>query len=820
MNRATPKNHAFSEEEMVVDDGLGYPKAYAKLCRSHNALQPYNQGPPSIFVPYTLQPQEALRAKDLNQMFPVLDPDAVPSVNPRGYVNILWKQLDHLGNAGFDPAMFRVDPFGNVLYLHADTASPLSWDIDHWFPCSRGGKTVPNNLRILQWQVCRKKQNKLDFLIPWWDFQLGISVNQFLSIFASKNSEFRNRAFSFMFPGGGSEELNALQTIESHRFPQHFIEMKQQLGLAPAALVPSQGNAHASVLRPLDINRSLKSCPGSSLSVGRKYSAEEDDGNNMAIQRIGLYTDSKENDKPDANPYLSIAIARDSLRHRDETKKKQTEMNQLDVELNELKQKNESERVALQHLEELLIKKRRRVEKCRRLAEAQSTYRALLEKMIRDAMHQSVLYKEQLRLNQAATSTLMARLEAQRAICDSSEQELNKRYKRRDEIEKQIRPGWEHARKRSRTDDTLLEERHDEQLLLSMSNPLRKELRKFLEEEQKASEVGSSTAEGREPEHVETSGTIEEAEGNLEPTNCKIAKKNSSTKSQHDEDGEAYSTAIVVRDVKSNQKWPHSIQRTHQGNEEHRTMARIPAMYDESCSEANGLEKNQFCTSPDRERTEDIAEDGKSLKEKLERVAISEERHYSKTKKSEKSFCFQSPHEEDDAEHRHQVGKGNVERWLKKLLENAKGEDGLSADSHKENRVSSRPRTLEEETSFNLKHDEGNIIRRDCIKNMCEKSIHTSGIGSISARKGSIGSRRSSMDGRGREERNGGVSIGESSRGFMSFPSSPSVILRKGVDCMGRKPKVMGDQEEEYKDNYKGDLGSKFIKAWPRVLNK
>ena len=50
---------------------------------------------------------------------------------------------------------------------------------------------MPSNLRIVQWQVCRKKQNKLEFLMPWWDLQLGISVNQFLSIFASKNSVFR-----------------------------------------------------------------------------------------------------------------------------------------------------------------------------------------------------------------------------------------------------------------------------------------------------------------------------------------------------------------------------------------------------------------------------------------------------------------------------------------------------------------------------------------------------------------------------------------------------------------------------------------------------
>jgi hypothetical protein len=57
--------------------------------------------------------------------------------------------------------------------------------------CAGGGKTVPSNLQIVQWQVCRKKQNKPEFLVPWWDLQLGVSVNQFLSIVASKNADFR-----------------------------------------------------------------------------------------------------------------------------------------------------------------------------------------------------------------------------------------------------------------------------------------------------------------------------------------------------------------------------------------------------------------------------------------------------------------------------------------------------------------------------------------------------------------------------------------------------------------------------------------------------
>jgi hypothetical protein len=34
-------------------------------------------------------------------MFPVIDPEAIPSVNPRGFVNLLWKQLDHLGLVQF-----------------------------------------------------------------------------------------------------------------------------------------------------------------------------------------------------------------------------------------------------------------------------------------------------------------------------------------------------------------------------------------------------------------------------------------------------------------------------------------------------------------------------------------------------------------------------------------------------------------------------------------------------------------------------------------------------------------------------------------------
>lgn len=98
----------------------------------------------------------------------------------------------------------------------------------------------------------------------------------------------------------------------------------------------------------------------------------------------------KENDQPNMcnNQHFMIAKARDSLKHREGAEKIQLELQRLDDELNEMKQKNDAERPALQDLESLLIKRRRRVEKCRRLAESQSSYRALLEKMIGDATHQ------------------------------------------------------------------------------------------------------------------------------------------------------------------------------------------------------------------------------------------------------------------------------------------------------------------------------------------------------------------------------------------------------------------------------------------------
>ncbi|CAA6672701.1 unnamed protein product [Spirodela intermedia] len=496
----------FREGETVVDESLGYPRAYPKLCRSTNT---YSRGPPHVFQPYALQPQEIASMKEFNRMFPVVDPERNSTADPETYINLLWKQLSHLGNAGFDPALFRVDPYGNVLYLHADPSSPLSWGVDHWFPCKRGGRTVLSNLRLVQWQVCKKKKNKLEFLVPWWDLQLGVSVNQFLSIFASSNSDFRNRAFSFLFKGGEDEVFKELNITESP-FTQQFLEKKRLIGLAPAAITGSQKYSDRSVLKSVNHRSSRLPWPSSpSLDDGEGFCK----GIHRSRARI-----SKENEDPNiySNEYLSIAMARDSLREMEEAKRKQAAIRGLDEEMKDLSGRNEEERVTLQDLEVSLIRKRRRVEKCRRLAEAQASYRSQLERMIRDAMHQCVVYKEQARLNQAACSALAARLEAQKAMCDTSEKELLKRFKVREELERQIVPDCdEQQQTRKRADDG----RGDVSIGLThssrrkMRRALRKELRVFLEEEQKASEAGISidediymercSAHGDEPEEEE-----------------------------------------------------------------------------------------------------------------------------------------------------------------------------------------------------------------------------------------------------------------------------------------------------------------------------
>lgn len=756
----------FSAQELRIDEGLGYPKAYAKLCRDRG-FGPYSHGPPFTFTPYALQPHQASRAKELDEMFPIVDPKAKPSAKPKIFVSILWKQLNHLGNAGFDPETFRVDPYGNVLYIHADSASPLAWDIDHWFPCSRGGLTVSSNLRLLQWQVCKKKHNKLEFLVPWWDLQVGISVNQFLAIFASSNSDFRHRGFYLLFSNGESEELNASQTVDSHCFPQPFNESWKKSGLAPAAVVVSRKESNDALL-------ALQS-----IDINRRHTM-----NSPIAARKSRPSMSKENENPEmvTNPYQAMVVARDSQRQREETVKKQMEIENLDEEVMQLKQKNEEERASIQDLELMLIKKRRRAEKCRRLAEAQSSYKGMLEKMIRDAMHQSVIYKEQVRLNQAASNALMARLESQKAICDSSERELYKKFRHRDELEKQIRPEWEQIRKRSRTDDddalcdgkddkmilylkpesnrneeelakentmevALLQEKDENALLcLPEINSEHKQLRVFLEEEHKASEAELEDGNEKQIEKKNESG---EGENGKKPQPMRIEEK-----------GITYDIRFPVDndELVENEEDEESRKQRGKGNVE----KWLQLLLDEGTTDQNTQIRDL-----DVNKTDEI----------IRKMNL---------KYPQKEFS-----------QKEETPEVELEEAMKKILKKYPQKEILQKEETPEVE-------REEATKKILKNPPYKIISEKNRKLECEKGV---------------GNRRKSFEVKERSEKIGKfkeIARSESARMLRRIPSSPSIILgmKKGVDCIRKKPEVKGD-DEDYAAN------SSFIKSsYYKVIKK
>ena len=346
-----------------------------------------------------------------------------------------------------------------------------------------------------------------------------------------------------------------------------------------------------------------------------------------------------------------------------------------------------------------------------------------------------------MRLNQAASNALMARLEAQKAICDASEKELHRKYKQRDEIEKQIRPEWEHARKRSRMDDTLLEERDSKTVLylpeIKPRTPLHKELRVFLEEEQRASQAGLSSGEEQKHEEIQ----VQETEENPEKHNRSI---------------------IALEDEET------------------------------------------------------------PLEDKLQKLNI--------------QFTVpREPEIEEDEESRKQRGKGNIEKWLQMLLENT--QEDLDTQNANENEKSGTDEIIrnlnlkypqEVKISKSSEHEEevheekqiaaekGGVKRVEEIIEIEARKAQKeeSGIGEV------FGSR--SFEGRERKDHNGKerkLVRSESARTFRRIPSSPSLILggmRKGVDCIGKKPMVNGD------DDFDGDQvgGNSFIISSIKSIKK
>ncbi|XP_020577981.1 uncharacterized protein LOC110023095 [Phalaenopsis equestris] len=750
----------FSKEEMAVEEAHGFPKAYAWLCSNLETNGPFANGPPPSFIPRALQSQQALKVKELNRMFPVIDQDVRrPYVNLKIYAEFLWVQLDDLENAGFDPALFRVDRFGNVVYRHADSSSPLAWDIDHWFPISRGGRTVPSNLRILQWQVCKKKKNKLDFLIPWWDLQLGISVNQFLSIFASKNSDFRSRAFSFFFLDGG-EGLECLQNFNLHGFPQKFLDSKRKLGLAPAAIVSSQISSERMTLKAMDFNRPLAHKPPFSASMESFQKGE--DAANIELQRFRS----------------------NSLRKRNEARKHQEEISRLVGELNKLKQQNDTEQTTLRELEAKLRTTRILVEKFRHLSEIQAYYRSLLENMIRDAMHEAIFYKKDTAQNEAALQTLLARLEAQRADCDSSGSKLCEIYKEREEVEKRALVCSKQALKISEEYVDCNENSHLLWLKSKVRNPIKKKLREFLKEEQNAFEGGISLSfDGKENSKEKS----------------KVTMSIITEESDHCQSSTVHKIKDVIPQISKLEEFALS-------DESYKRAKGKKKQFFDYCSSSYNVEEGngKLLVSKDHDTTfnNKLMEihDSKlnvimpPIKQK--KVEMKEKQAQNsaldgiKTNNSQRQWSLHpSSHKqrEEIEEYRYLVGKENAEKWRQIFLENAK-EGSPYSDLH------SAPRNFDEKLKNANAEIKINEVDLCAANNGREKNISNKLLIEMRFKeKSKVGTSESAWNvaSRGKkgfvaeekEESKKGLPICESSssRGCKPLPSSPSMIfgLRK-----------------------------------------
>ena len=438
-----------------------------------------------------------------------------------------------------------------------------------------------------------------------------------------------------------------------------------------------------------------------------------------------------------------------------------------------------------------------------------------------DTKCRSVVYKEQLRLNQAATSTLMARLEAQRAMCDSSETELRKRYQQRDDLERQIKP----ERKRYRVDDGLLEERHNESVkYLSArrlrSSPLKQELRVFLEEDQRNSEAYNSLGE---EEIVEGTSTRPSAFSNArnEPSKVINFPRRSLFIEQNTVDSERGRALVREKLEELAIKGRRSRRR-----EIKETMASRGTGTPMRSRDDKGKATMQQCYESETEKyhaSETVSVPRTSSlppSPPYRAVGMYATPRYPTDQsvllqKSEALHHRHVPRSEDDETMNH-IGKGNVDKWLHMLIDNQQECPAVYHSSDEQH-------DGDEENASEEQHIQSRIDEESCRNEITECSDEIVEVeGDIASDQGTTRC-RNSFGIKEREEKKIWFPRSDSSRGFRSLPSSPSKILgmRRGVECIGRKPKVAG--EEDCKYGYEDPVSTssgKFLSRCKQAIKK
>jgi hypothetical protein len=435
-----------------------------------------------------------------------------------------------------------------------------------------------------------------------------------------------------------------------------------------------------------------------------------------------------------------------------------------------------------------------------------------------------VVYKEQLRLNQAAASSLMARLEAQRAMSDSSETELRKRYQQKDDLERQINQ----ARKRYRVDDGLIEERHSESVKYvsarrTRNSPLKQELRVLLEEDQRNSDAYISVGDDEIGEGTSTFGNARN-----EPYKVINFPRRSLYTEESTVDSERGRTSVREKLEELTIK-----ERRHRSRRER---IGTPMRY-------RGTSTPPMRSRDDKGKATIVQRDpNESDVEKYHASAtISVPRTsslppsppyravgmYGTARHPTDQSMLSQRHEvhhprgtgiSEDDENMNHVGKGNVDKWLHMLMDNQE-EDPAAYHS------SEKYYNNDEENASDEQQMQSRIDEESCRNEIteCSDEIVEAEDELETATDQGTAKYRNSFGTKEREEKKIWFPRSDSARGFRSLPSSPSKIpgMSRGVDCISRKPKVAGDEDCRYGyDDSMSTSSSKFLNRCKQAIRK
>lgn len=82
---------------------------------------------------------------------------------PNDLLKLVWEKGIIIPNYPQD--LWRLDYCGGIMNFteHGNTDSKYGWEIDHINPIANGGNDNFQNLQPLNWEVNRKKSDRLDF---------------------------------------------------------------------------------------------------------------------------------------------------------------------------------------------------------------------------------------------------------------------------------------------------------------------------------------------------------------------------------------------------------------------------------------------------------------------------------------------------------------------------------------------------------------------------------------------------------------------------------------------------------------------------------